>query len=264
MSALELLDATAICAELDSVIPQLTQLEILQSVDSTNRYLSDQSHLPSGTAVFSEQQTAGKGRLGRTWISPFGCNIYLSLLWQFPIGTDLSGLSLAVGVAVIQALENYGLSHIGLKWPNDIVYAQRKLGGILVEIKAGKLIIGIGLNVQMPNMLETDITQPWIDIRTISQQTPKRNRLAGLVLRELLLMLPIFQIKGLPPFYQEWPRMDVLYGQEVNIQTTQGMQQGIAQGIDVKGNLKILINGELKSFHSGEILSTRQTFSKNS
>lgn len=268
MSQIELLDESAIRAELNSAAKQLAQLEILQTVDSTNRYLHDKKDLPSGYALLSEQQTAGRGRLGRAWVSPFGRNIYLSLLWRFCAGsTSLTGLSLAVGVAVINALESYGLTNIGLKWPNDIVCSQRKLGGILVEVSgdaAGpcQVIIGVGLNVQMPQLTEMEINQPWIDVRTISNQIPQRNRLAGLVLRELLLALPEFQQKGLAAFQKQWQQLDVFYGNTINIHTPQGILEGTARGIDELGNLRVEVDDQIRSFNSGEV-SVRYADPKN-
>jgi len=209
--------------------------------------------------VFAEQQTAGRGRLGRQWISPFGRNIYLSVAWKFPAGaSSLTGLSLAVGTAVVHALESYGLTGIGLKWPNDIVCMQRKLGGILVEVSgdaAGpcQVVMGIGLNLQMPQAAFNDLNQSWIDVKMISGKKIQRNYLAGLLLREILLAMPEFQRDGLAAFRKQWEQLDMLYGQTVNIQTPQGVQSGIAKGIDEQGNLQVDIDNKLHHFNSGEV-----------
>lgn len=255
----ELLDETNIRAELGLAAPELSHLEILKTVDSTNRYLQAKQDLRSGYAVLAEQQTAGRGRLGRKWVAPFGRNIYLSLLWDFPAGsTSLIGLSLVVGVAVVSALESFGLTNVGLKWPNDIMYGQRKLGGILLEISgdaAGpcQVVIGVGLNLQMPQSVSAEINQPWIDLRSITMQKIQRNKLAGILLRELLTVLPKFQKKGWSEFRGQWEALDVLYGQAVNVHTAHGILSGIAQGIDELGNLQVKIGHQIQSFNSGEV-----------
>lgn len=256
---LELLNEEAIRLQLGDQQKNLAHLELLQIIDSTNTYLLTKKNLPSGYTVFAEQQTAGRGRFGRTWVSPFGRNLHLSMAWNFPGGaTTLSGLSLVAGIAVINALESYGLTGINLKWPNDIVYHQRKLGGILVEVTgdaAGpcQAIIGIGINVQAPQTLNTAINQSWIDVRTIKHHRPERNKLAGLILKELLTVLPEFQQKGLQAFRPYWQPLDSLAGQPVTVQTSQGPIEGTADGIDQVGNLRVIINGETQIFNSGEV-----------
>lgn len=256
---IELLDANKISAELDPANKTLYQLEIMNSIDSTNRYLLTNPNAKHGMVVLAEEQTQGRGRLGKTWISPFGSNLYLSLFWQF-LGDiqKLNGLSLALGVAIVQALKNYGLNDIGLKWPNDILYKQQKLIGILVETKQTKnnvsdVVIGIGLNVHMPIDASRMINQPWIDVYTIEGKQPARNRLAGLLLNELATILAEFQQNGLNAFYDQWQSLDVLNQKLVSINTAQGFITGIAQGIDEQGNLLVEIDGKLQTFNSGEV-----------
>lgn len=256
---LELLDGMMIRAELGEAEAQLAQLEIIESVDSTNRYVLNKPNVESGFALIAEQQTAGRGRLGRSWISPFGRNIYLSLLWRFPEGSaSLTGLSLAVGVSVARALQLYGVKGINLKWPNDIVYESQKLGGILLELNGDvvgpcQVVIGIGLNVHMPAALSTGIAQPWTDVYSILRQQPQRNRLVGLVLRELLLMLPRFQKFGLASFRESWQQLDALYNQPVVVQSLQEQVFGIAKGVDELGYLLVDTKGKLQRFSSAEV-----------
>ena len=155
----ELLDEKHIRDQL-SVPPELelAQLEIFQSIDSTNKYLSERADRPEyvRSVVLAESQLSGRGRRGKTWVSPFAANIYLSTLWGFERGAEaLGGLSLAVGVAVRRALLQVGLKDVQLKWPNDIYVGQKKLGGILLEMlgdPAGhcSVVVGVGINVSMP------------------------------------------------------------------------------------------------------------------
>ena len=133
---------------------------------------------PSGWACFAEQQTHGRGRQERTWFSPYGKNIYCSLLWRFAISQgNLSGLSIAVAVMVVRALKKYGISAgIQVKWPNDILFSARKLAGILVERSGSAVVIGVGVNLNFSQETETT----WISLAEITQQPVARNYFAGL------------------------------------------------------------------------------------
>ncbi|CAG1769414.1 partial BirA family transcriptional regulator, biotin operon repressor / biotin---[acetyl-CoA-carboxylase] ligase, partial [uncultured bacterium] len=166
----------------------ISKLEIHTQIDSTNRYLMEQlrQQSVSGRVCFAEQQTHGKGRRGRVWVSPFGHNIYLSIAWQFSTGAvALSGLSLAVGVAVIRALKQLGIGDVGLKWPNDIYAQGKKLGGVLIEVSGEtdgtcNTVIGVGLNVYLAQEQGANITQAWTDLTTLLGQRPSiRNALAS-------------------------------------------------------------------------------------
>lgn len=189
------LEAQQILQEIGPLACHLSQLDILSSVDSTQNYLMARRHFPSGYAVLAEQQTAGRGRLGRRWFSQ-GYHIHLSLLWHFQIGfRSLTHLYRSAGQAVIRALEANYFQGAVLKVPNDIFYQNKKLGGILIETfgrntSPCQAIIGIGINVQHvgdPNQLPID--QAWIDINTVQPQATNRNRLAGLLLNQLLQTL---------------------------------------------------------------------------
>ncbi len=184
---IDLLDADQVKAALDArARALLTRLEILDSVDSTNaEVMRGAGHgYTSGVVCSAEQQTAGRGRRGRQWVSPYASNLYLSLLWEFSQGAAaLEGLSLAVGVAVARALRACAVPSVQLKWPNDVLYEGAKLGGILLEMTgdtAGncQVVIGVGLNVAMPAAAAGAIDQAWTDIKTITaNQHPGRNRL---------------------------------------------------------------------------------------
>ena len=127
-------------------------------IDSTNQYLLERVNtLSSGESCLAECQTAGRGRRGKPWVSPFGCQLILSMYWRLEQGMAAAmGLSLAVGVAVVEALESLGYPGVALKWPNDLYYQGRKLAGILVEMSGSAgaschLVIGVGLNLAMPS-----------------------------------------------------------------------------------------------------------------
>jgi BirA family transcriptional regulator, biotin operon repressor / biotin---[acetyl-CoA-carboxylase] ligase len=159
----------------------ISTLEIHDTLNSTNSYLMERSqqNAPSGFICFAEHQTAGKGRRGRQWVSPYGNNIYLSILWRFQYGgiAVTAGLSLAMGVAVIRALRQHNIHDVGLKWPNDIYYQGKKLGGILIEVSGETdgpcaAVIGLGLNLFLPETQTQSITQAWTDLTRIIGENP--------------------------------------------------------------------------------------------
>ena len=203
---IDLLDAAQVKAGLDPRAAALMgRLEILDTVDSTNAHvmrLAEQDGL-TGLVCTAEQQSAGRGRRGRQWVSPYASNLYLSLLWEFTQGAAaLEGLSLAVGVAVARALRACDVPAVQLKWPNDVLYDGAKLGGILLEMSgdaAGscRVVIGVGLNVAMPKAAAGAIDQAWTDIKTITNnQHPRRSRILAALLNELLPLVADFEQRG--------------------------------------------------------------------
>lgn len=257
---MELLDSSAIRAGLnDKARRLLSGLDILTEVDSTNLYLLQKASAgaPGGYACLAEQQYAGRGRRGKHWSSPFGGNIYLSLLWRFAEQPPaLSGLSLAIGIAVANSLETLGVTGIGVKWPNDILWQGRKLAGILLDT-AGEAagpchaVAGIGINVAMP--AGAAISQPWVDLREITGRRIARNALAGKILQHLLLTLQQFQQRGLAPFLAEWDRLDLLKDKDVTVQLADRTVTGRAQGVNPQGALLVAHGGVTRAYHSGEV-----------
>lgn len=261
---LELLSEAQIRAKLYPYTDELvSNLEIYQQIDSTNRYLVEraQADAKSGLVCFAESQTSGKGRRGRQWVSPFGSNIYLSILWQFQNDpASISGLSLAVGVAVIRALRELGLIEVGLKWPNDIYWQEKKLGGILIEVsgEAGgscSAVIGLGLNLYLPIKETASIMQPWTDLEhIIGSQNYSRNKIAALLLNHLLPVIANFETDALKPYLSEWRSFDVMLNKAVSIYIGNQAIYGVVMGIDDNGML-LMKNaaGEIKTFASGEV-----------
>lgn len=259
----ELLDAQII---LDAVRAetraQLAGVEICLETDSTNTRLREQAlaGAPSGTVCLAELQRAGRGRCNRPWFSPFAANLYLSLLWRSGSGVaELGGLSLAIGVAVVRSLRAFGVETAGLKWPNDVLVGPDKLAGILIEV-AGEssgpcaVIIGIGINVSMPESAAARIDQRWTDLRRLTglEDFP-RNRLAAGVLDSLLEALQDFADSGLQCFREEWRTLDVIAGRNVSLQLPAATVQGRACGIDSAGALLLETPGGRRRFASGEV-----------
>jgi len=240
----------------------LTGLEILDSVDSTNAELMRRAEqgCSSGLVCTAELQTAGRGRRGRQWVSPYASNLYLSLLWEFSQGAAaLEGLSLAVGVAVARALRACAVPDVQLKWPNDVLYRGAKLGGILLEMRgdtAGscQVVIGVGLNVSMPAAAAGAIDQAWTDIKTITaNQHPGRNRLLAALLNELLPLAADFEQQGFSHWREAWQSLDAFDGVAVVLNTGSAQLGGIARGVDERGALQLETTTGVQSVYGGEI-----------
>ena len=237
-------------------------IELFQSLDSTNKYLQEQAEKSgcSGSVVLAERQTSGRGRRGKTWVSPFAANIYMSILWDFEQGAQaLEGLSLAVGVAVRRALIEVGLEDVRLKWPNDIYIGNKKLGGILLEMigdPAGhcSVVIGVGINVSMPASIAVNIDQPWTDCCSESDAPIARSRLAALLIDNIFDILNDFESLGFAGYRDEWQEADAFKGLQGTISTPRDSVSGTVIGVDNSGAVQLkLMSGEIKSFIGGEL-----------
>ncbi len=240
-------------------LTRLAQLEIFEKMDSTNSYLLNQGKkgAASGTVCFAEQQTNGRGRLGRVWHSPESANIYCSLLWRFSKTVkDYSSIGISLAVMIARALKRYGIHQgITLKWPNDILYLNRKLAGILLEqTRYSGLVIGIGVNLAFPETDQAVNKTHWIDLAEATDKPIARNDFAGIMLDELLGGIPVYETQGLQPFLKEWEIMDALVGSEIAVQTPQTIIVGNMCGINEAGEL--LLQDETKKilkFSYGEV-----------
>lgn len=259
---IDLLDPAKIQPHLGEAHYLLPKLEILQQTDSTNNVIQQRilDQAESGHTCLAEFQTAGRGRRGRAWVSPFASNIYMSVLWRFSGGAAaLEGLSLAIGVAIVDALREAGIADLELKWPNDVLHQGRKLAGILLEMSgdaAGPcaVVIGIGVNVHMPKQQAADIDQPWVDLYTLLNHQVSRNQIAGLLIRHVLVTLKQFSISGFSNFHKQWSALDAFYDHEVQLSTVGQTLHGIAKGVDHTGALILeLEDGEQKQINGGEV-----------
>jgi BirA family biotin operon repressor/biotin-[acetyl-CoA-carboxylase] ligase len=226
--------------------PLRTRFDVdwLPSCDSTNTQLMLRAAqgAPSGTVLGTCHQSAGRGRRGRSWLSSPDASLSFSLLWRLPTGTSLDGLSLAVGLAVAQALEGLGANSIQLKWPNDIWYQYRKLGGILIEMvpsDAGtSLVIGIGLNLRQDPAWTPFIDQAYTALSEAGLNAA-RELVLGALLCELAQVLDAFAKTGFEPLCAHWCARNALYGQTVSIHTERTVQTGRCGHTDRLGALLI-------------------------
>lgn len=226
-------------------------IAIFPTIDSTNNYLLQlpETQKRSGYVCLAETQTAGRGRLGRTWLSPANENIYMSLLWKMPI-EKRSGLSLIVGMAVLECLKNSGMASAKIKWPNDITLNGKKLAGILIEAVGDYVVIGIGINANMTHA--NDITQAWT---SIAQEigTVDRNKVVAELFYFLQKELNQFETQGLKPTQEIWSSVDALNNLNITIEQNGIFHEGIAKGINEQGALLLQTPSGLKPFYSGEI-----------
>jgi BirA family biotin operon repressor/biotin-[acetyl-CoA-carboxylase] ligase len=262
-----MLDVAKIRAMLPAAaLSTLGGLEVHWELDSTSTELQRRSAAAADfTVLLAETQTAGRGRRGRQWLSPPGLNLYLSCLKRFDRGfAALGGLSLAVGVMVMRTLETLDIAGAGLKWPNDLLAADGKLGGILVELSGEyqgpcAAIIGIGLNLRLTDALRQQAGQPACDLATLSQGAPPdRNRVAATLIAALIDGLRQFENEGFAGFSAEYVRHDLLKGQPLQLSGALGQFDGTGAGVDDRGALLVgMDDGSVRQIDSADVTVRR-------
>lgn len=238
------------------------QIEISDTVDSTNQQLAQRifADTTQASVLAAEVQTHGRGRRGRIWHAALGGGLAFSLRWRFDHGPGaLSGLSLAIGVAMIRALRRTGIQDTELKWPNDVLHNYRKLAGILIEVQGDMLgpstaVIGIGLNLQLADVTKDLIDQAVVDVRTVTGSLPQRNLLFAQLLGELLDVLEVFERQGFAALRDEWTAYHAYQGKTVQMLMPDGSKrEGEVLGVTDDGSLLVFGDGTTQRFASGEI-----------
>lgn len=260
----------------DLVVQQLGQyagavdIDVRIETGSTNvdALYAAREGLARPCAVLAEYQAAGRGRRGRVWASPLASSLYLSMAFDFALGAaELEGLSLAVGVAVAETAERLKVPGVALKWPNDILVGDRKLGGILIEL-AGELdarciaIVGVGINGALPPGV--DIDQPYTDIFRETGQRPDRNAWAAALVVALLDMANAFRQHGFAAFAERWQRFDAFAGREVTVFLGKTCVEGVARGVSPRGALRVETPEGVREFHGGEITLRKKQIAEDS
>ncbi|HEY7986258.1 MAG TPA: bifunctional biotin--[acetyl-CoA-carboxylase] ligase/biotin operon repressor BirA [Methylophilaceae bacterium] len=258
-SAIDFLDSARITKALKSAAKNFN-LELLETTASTNSDLMKRAaeNAPQGTCIAVELQQAGRGRRGRTWVSSLGSGLTFSLLWRFSQGAvALGGLSLAVGVALVRALDEVGVTQLALKWPNDVLHADKKLAGTLIELQGEMLgptaaVIGIGLNIKLPDEIKANIDQQVADLADTS--APPRNELLAVLLQHLYDVLTEFEQQGFAMLREEWQKHHAYQGKPVQLTLPNGSAvNGIVNGIDADGALLVEVGGQVQRFSTAEI-----------
>ncbi|CAA0080581.1 Bifunctional ligase/repressor BirA [BD1-7 clade bacterium] len=242
-----------------------SSVDVCWELDSTNaemlRRLQRTGALPdAGDVIVAESQTAGRGRRGRSWVSPVARNIYASMVWSFEGGVgSLDGLSLVVGLSVVEMLGQQGFGGVQLKWPNDVLWQGKKLAGILLEISGDPtgvchVVIGVGINVNMrPAAVGAVIDQPWTSLSQIAGKPIDRNALLASLVERLKDNLAVFSRVGFSKFRERWLEFDAFFGKDVVVLQGGDRIFGVCNGIDARGNLMLDVGGRMESFNGGEV-----------
>lgn len=276
--SVELLDHARILTALPLETKQrLAKMEIHTVLDSTNQYALIRYSGAVPFACLAEYQTAGRGRQGRQWVSPYASGLCLSLKPCYTIlNQPLSGLNIALAVTVAQTLYTLGATEIGIKWPNDILWRGRKLAGLLLESRGGKkcnVVYGIGINVKMHQCDTKAINQPFVDLFSVlGHKSLSRNTLAAKLIECCLQTLDRYPSGGLTTFQQDWHRFDLSYGQLITLHIPQNTPlkkellkvkqkttllkeyiTGIGCGIDDQGALLLQVGHQKQRYVCGEV-----------
>ena len=250
-------------------IPLPIAIEVVDQIESTSSELMRRAQRRDvhQVALAAEWQTAGRGRRGRAWTAIAGGSLTFSLGWKFEQGAGfMAGLSLAVGVAVVRALEAEGFKDVALKWPNDLIHRYLKVGGILIELNGDALgptttVIGVGLNVRVPPAARKDIPVPITDLASVAgRKAPPidRNRLLAALLAELAAVLHLYAKEGFTPFAIEWQHRHAYQGKAVRLLLPDGAAvTGKVAGVDASGALVLADGPRRARFLSGEITLRR-------
>jgi BirA family biotin operon repressor/biotin-[acetyl-CoA-carboxylase] ligase len=274
LEAPEFLDAKKVQSHLAELatargLPLPGPLEVVDQIESTSSELMRRAQRRDvhRVALAAEWQSAGRGRRGRVWTAIAGGSLTFSLGWKFEQGAGfLAGLSLAVGVAVVRALEAAGFKDVALKWPNDLIHRHLKVGGILIELNGDALgptttVIGVGLNVRIPPAARKDIPVPVTDLASIAgRRAPPidRNRLLAALLTELAAALHLYESEGFAPFAAEWQHRHAYQGKPVRLLLPDGATvTGKVAGVDASGALVLADGPRRARFLSGEITLRR-------
>jgi BirA family biotin operon repressor/biotin-[acetyl-CoA-carboxylase] ligase len=225
------------------------EVRVLERCGSTNSLILEKIDHP--VLLAAEEQTAGRGRRGRRWHSPRGAGITFSL--AAPVrrpARELAALPLVAGVAVARALRALGVQ-AALKWPNDLVVGEAKLGGILVESRAGVAVIGVGINCRRVAGLEAQLGR-----RVAFLEMPERNLVIGRLGAELLDALQEFEAQGFAALRGQWQAMDAHAGRRLRVRLADGTRMsGLSQGISEDGALRVLTRKGVREVRSGRVVS---------
>jgi len=274
LEAPDFLDAKKVRSDLDALsaakgIEFPGSVEVVDQIESTSSELMRRAQRRDvhGVALAAEWQSAGRGRRGRAWTAIAGGSLTISLGWKFEQGAGfLAGLSLAVGVAVVRALEAEGFKDVALKWPNDLIHRHLKVGGILIELNGDALgptttVIGVGLNVRIPAAARKDIPVPVTDLASIAgRRAPPidRNHLLAALLAEFAAVLEQYSNEGFAPFAAEWQHRHAYQGKPVRLLLPDGATvTGKVAGVDASGALVLADGPRRARFLSGEITMRR-------
>lgn len=239
----------------ESTVERFAGLHVFAEIDSTNSFLMQQPgpHPGELSLAVTTNQTAGRGRHGKTWHSPPGSGLCLSAAYTFASEPqNLPALTLALGLGVVDALEELGIDGVQLKWPNDLVALDGKLGGILTERQqrttgSVTVVTGIGLNLDLTDVDDFGAEAGWarriVDLKSLCEQVPQRERIAGVLATRLLQTFVEYESNSFTHFIEPWSRRDWLFGRKITVDTANGHIAGVGAGVAADGALLISTPG---------------------
>ena len=246
----------------ENITEELDFLPVFLTLDSTNQHFKNtKSELSELTRVcLAEHQASGRGRRSKQWVSPLASNIYLSLHTRLKIPLkQIGGLSLVVGISIIDGLKRLGIKGLEIKWPNDIYWEDKKLAGILIEStkiqeNCVELIIGLGINVDMPESNAKEIDQAWVDLNNITGDQVCRNKVVASIIDQLISNINKYQQCGLEAFMSQWQELDYLFQKSIVVKSPDGTEKiGKAVGVNEQGELLMDLGGQIECIHAGDI-----------
>lgn len=235
----------------DGTAERIGSLDVFAEIDSTNSFLMQQPGPNPGelNLAVTTNQTAGRGRHGKTWHSPADSGVCLSAAYTFVSEPqNLPALTLALGLGVVDALEDLGIDGVQLKWPNDLVALDGKLGGILTERQqraegSVTVVTGIGLNLDLQGALDFGAEAGWarrvVDLQGICKHVPQREKIVGVLAARLLQTFVDYESKGFGQFIEPWSRRDWLFGREITVDTASRHIAGVGAGVAEDGALLV-------------------------
>ncbi len=236
----------------------LVSLDVVPVVGSTNAELMERARHASvdGSLYTAELQLSGRGRRGRSWMSPFGANLAISMgIAVDRPAADLGGVSLVVGLAALDALEQFGIAGLALKWPNDLLLNEAKLGGILIELAQAQdteLVVGLGLNVSLPDSVRRSLPEAVVDLASVAA-APGRSRLVAGIASSVVEFLSEFARLGFEPFIPAFNQRHCYHGRECQVLGSDGTRSGVVSGVAKGGELILDTPQGSRKFNSGEV-----------
>lgn len=264
------LDAATIREGLNAATrKRVASLEVFSEIASTNSYLMEKPEPPPSDmyVAVTTNQTAGRGRRGRRWLSPPGSGLCLSMAYTFTRRAGgIAPLTLAIGLGAIKSLQDVGVHGVFVKWPNDLIAGDGKLGGILTEAKTHAdgsvtVVTGLGLNLDLGEGLELDdkgaTALPAMDLCRYAANMPAPNVLSSCLLNRINSVMTDFERAGFALFAKEWAKYDWLRNRKLVVETLSENVSGIGAGIARDGALLLDTGGpEMQRITSGTVVTT--------
>lgn len=257
-AALDLLDADWIRQH--AGLKTQDALTIYGSIASTQDAVRKQTDTAGWVFCLAEHQTQGRGRFARPWQSSFASNLLLSCGWHIAKDpSQLAGLSQVVSLSIVSALQDLGFKEpLKIKWPNDVLWQGHKLAGVLIELNgeghhSSQVIIGIGLNINMPSHEQRAIDRPVTALNTLAGSLQNRSRIAAGVIKHLIHNLERFASSGFGPYLSTWKQYDALAGQTITLHNGRQVITGTAVGVNTLGCLLVEQEHEVKAYSAGEV-----------